>query len=438
MRKMECKYLNLFFLLCCTSFSFQPVVAQNMEQSNSATLRTLDEIPDWIYKNVKFPEEAYRYGMAGIEQFVISATWDGRVFITSGLNTLNPAFEEEIKSILGKAPRCKFAGNSIEDIYKLVKIDFSIYIPAELRPNVQCIERHLPPSFVWRGEKIHNLERKKQFVKWMSSKFRLPRNADFANYNDTVSLYYTVTEEGILENIRVDDCKSDLIKTELEKLMERSPQWTPAITDSKISIPVSIKDRIIVRMDEYGKKTPFEIYVDEVCRNSASAPTDSDMIVLNPEIRIQYDSDNKSFIEVIRDSLVVDSKVKYVGSFVVEKNGTVSNIYTEATDAKADSTITALIKRTKWIPAQQGGELVRAIYTFAGVQLPPAHYVYAVPPHKNSQKARWDYFKKAYPEADAVIHGERKFKYLSSDDYMEALMKRGFPVFEIKKHIVRE
>lgn len=68
------------------------------------SLWTLNDIPNWIYENIKFPNDAFKYGIAGVEQFVISATWDGRVFITSGLNTLNPAFEEEIKHVVSKAP----------------------------------------------------------------------------------------------------------------------------------------------------------------------------------------------------------------------------------------------------------------------------------------------------------------------------------------------
>ena len=447
--------LLLISSFCCNAQLTPPFHVRNQytmqnypEQRYSDPLRTLDEIPDWIYENIKFPEKAYQYGIAGIEQFVISATWDGRVFITSGLNTLNPAFEEEIKDVVSKAPRCRFAGNSIEDIYKLVKIDFTAYIPDDLPSSIQCVGRHLPPRFTLRGERMQNLKGKELFVKWISSKFRLPKKYNLTNYSDTISLYYTITEDGKLKNPHVEGCKNIRIQTELEKLMASSPQWQAAITDGKMPIPVSIKDRIIVRTDEHGKNVPFEIYTDSVCRNSTSTPTDPNMIVLNPEKCIQYIGENKSFVKVIRDSLTVEKKVNFVGSFVVEKNGAVSNIHTETTDSIADGVITALIKQSKWVPAQQGGKPVRAIYAFVGTKLPPAKYVYAVPPRgkpqnfteynsfQEDEKARWAYFKKAYPQVNAVIHGSRKFRFLSSDDYKEALIMRGLPVVEIKKYKV--
>lgn len=432
------KYNKSFMLLYFAISAFCPIIGQSTEQRHSNPLRTLDEIPGWIYENIKFPEKAYQYGIAGVEQFVISATWDGRVFITSGLNTLNPAFEEEIKDVVSKAPRCRFTGNSIEDIYKLVKIDFTSYIPDDLPSSIQCIGRYLPPRLTLRGERMQNLKGKELFVKWISSKFRLPKNYNLANYSDTISLYYTITEDGKLKNPHVEGCKNIRMQTELEKLMASSPQWQAAITDGKMPIPVSIKDKVIIKTDKYGKLAPLEIYMDEVSRNSTSAPTDPNMIVLNPEVQIQYGGNNKSFLKAIHDNLIVNYKVKFAGSFVVEKNGTASNICTATTDSLANSVITALIERTQWIPAQQGGENVRSIYTFAGVQLPPTREVYAVPPHKNSQKARWNYFRKAYPEVDVIIDGERKFKTLSNEDYQEALMIRGFPVFPVKKHITRE
>ncbi|WP_294616111.1 energy transducer TonB [uncultured Bacteroides sp.] len=427
------KYFKSFLLLCCVSLLFQSVVAQEREQNQKAEcFWTLDEIPGWIQENIKFPKAAYLYGMAGVEQFVVSAAWDGRVFITSGLNTLNPAFEKEIKSVLDKAPKCRFAGNEIKDIYKRVEIDFTAYVPEAVRSDIRLVERHLPPCFTLYGEKMQRLKGRERFVKWLSAKFDLIRKNGIAGYNDTIFLCYTVSESGKLKNIRVEDCKDESVRTDLESIMKRSPKWTPGITESKEPIPVSIKERVILKADGQGGSASLEIYMDDVCRNSTSAPTDPDMIVLNPEVRIRYGGGNENFMKTIHDNLQVDGKVKFAGTFVVEKDGRATNIHTISTDSRADSVIIALVEQARWIPAQQGGVNVRGIYTFAGVQLPPARKVYGTPPHKNSQKERWEYFRQAYPEVDAVVDGERKFKTLSYDDYQEALMMRGFHVVPIK------
>lgn len=401
------------------------------------SLWTLNDIPNWIYENIKFPNDAFKYGIAGVEQFVISATWDGRVFITSGLNTLNPAFEEEIKHVVSKAPKCRFAGATLEDIYKLVKIDFSAYIPVDSTIMMQCVKRHLPPCFVLRGQKTQRLNGREQFVKWLSSKFRLSRNANLVNYIDTISLYYNISKEGDVENVSVKNCSNNLVKAELIRIMKHSPSWQPAITDSKILIPTSIKERIVISVNENGELQPFEICKDMVCQNSKSIPLDPNMLILNPEVQLQYAGSHKSLMNAIHDSLIVDKRVKFVGSFIVERNGEVSNVCTEATDINADSVIKKMIIQSKWIPARQGGKSVRSIYTFAGVQLPKAKQV-NVPPSTKSLSERWNYFKKAYPEVDAVINGCNYFKYLNRSDYEEALMVRGFPLFNLQKRVVKE
>lgn len=405
---------------------------------NYAQGYTLDDIPAWIDENITFPEEANQYGMAGIEQFVISATWDGRVFITSGLNTLNPAFEEEIKRVVSKAPQCRFAGNSVEDVYKLVTIDFSTYVPDERQ--VENIGRYVPPQFAPRGERPRHLKGEEQFLKWLSSQFRLPQNDDFTGYCDTVSLCYTVTDKGRLKDVRVEGCRSESIKTELENIMKRAPRWKPAVTETRTPIPVSIKEAIIIRTDEHGKNIPFKLYVDEVYRNASNAPADPSMLVLNPEVRIQYAGNNGDFVRTIRDSLQVDSRVEFAGSFVVERDGTISNLHTVATNAKVDSIVTALVEHATWIPARQGGQTVRSVYSFAGTQTPPTEYVYATPPHKRNWKTRWNYFKEAYPEMDAEVliyrTGNRTLRrFLGSDEYQEALMERGYPLYKNGKRI---
>lgn len=441
-------------ILLASFFSFNEAYAKAIITVNaqSDSLWVLDDIPDWIQKNIKFPQEAYKYGMAGIEQFVISATWEGRVFITSGLKALNPAFEKEIKDVVSRAPRCRFAGASIENIYKVVKIDFSDHIAGELRENMQCVKRYLPPSFALRGEKIQMLRGRECFVEWVSSKYNLPRGINMKNYTDTVTFNYTITNEGKVENVWVGDCKNSLLQLELERVMKKSRSWHPAITESKALIAVSISDKVILKTNENGVKIPLKIHADEVCCNSVTTPVDPNMIVLNPEVQPQYAGNYKNFMSVIYDSLIVEKRIKFAGSFVIETDGTTTNIYTEVTDAAADSIITALIKQSHWIPALQGGDKVRTLYTFIGKKLPPAKYVYGVlqneldfvsgrqlPParyiyeYDDSPKARWRYFKKAYP---TISYDE--FNNLRGEQYYQALMMRGFHTFEVKKRVVRK
>ena len=91
----------------------------------------LDKLPEWIVQNIYFPQDAYEYGFAGKEKFVISLDWSGRAFITSPLNTLHPAFSKEIREVVKRAPKCYATGILTEDIYKSVEIDFYMLVPQE-------------------------------------------------------------------------------------------------------------------------------------------------------------------------------------------------------------------------------------------------------------------------------------------------------------------
>lgn len=64
----------------------------------------LNRISSWMLTQIQYPEDAYKYHTAGIEQLCLSVAWDGRVFVSSRFSTLNPAFEREIERVVRRAP----------------------------------------------------------------------------------------------------------------------------------------------------------------------------------------------------------------------------------------------------------------------------------------------------------------------------------------------
>ncbi|MDM8207694.1 hypothetical protein QUW17_07370 [Bacteroides gallinaceum] len=322
-------------------------------------------------------------------------------------------------------------------------------MPDTLREDVLCVGRHLPPRFPLKGEKSGYLDGREAFVKWLSSRFRFPRHSDFSGYCDTLSLCYTVSEEGCMEDVRVEGCGNASVRSELERLLKRSPLWEPALTESRRPVPVSVEERVVIRPHDGGRNAQFAVCVDEVCRNSSSAPSDLDMIVLNPEVRSEYGSD-KSFLRTLRDSLKVDKRVRYAGFFVVERDGSVSNLHIETADSLMGNALAALIVRSEWLPALQGGEKVRSIYTFSGVQSPPARYVYKAPPYRIglSDKLNYSHWRsfvrghssyslvKAYPELGLYPEDTApQIKYYDGVGDMELLMTRGLPLLPLKKKV---
>jgi len=368
------KIINFFIAVLFSVYSS----AQTNSESFKESLMALDEMPSWVLSNIQFPQEAYKYGIAGIEQVCISASWDGKVFITSMLNTLNPAFEKEIVDVISKAPRCRYNGSQPKDIYKYMLIDFYQYIPENQRYKVRRVTMHTPP-------RLSNIpagpfNSRDKFIQWIHNNIQIP--STLKCYSDTILFQYTITEKGKVNNISILQYKSDIIKCALEGLLKKSPKWEPAIADRTDPIDVTICDKIIIKIDNDGILLPLIVYRDDVFCNTRSKLTDPDMIVFNPEIKAKYNEEG-SFLKNIMRDVVVDKKMVLNGSFVIEKDGTTSHIeISNRPDEKTDSIVTEAIARTKWIAAMQGESVVRTLYSF-GINKQP---------RKQNQSRKYSYY----------------------------------------------
>ena len=350
------KVVNFFTAVLFSVYSF----AQTNSESFKDSLMTLDEMPSWVLSNIQFPQEAYKYGIAGIEQVCISASWDGKVFITSMLNTLNPAFEKEIVEVISKAPRCRYNGSQPKDIYKYMLIDFYQYVPENHRFKVRQVTMHTPP-------RLSNIpagpfNSRDKFIQWIHNNIQIP--STLKCYSDTILFQYAITKKGKVNNISILQYKSDIIKCVLEGLLKKSPKWEPAIADRTDPIDVTICDKIIIKTDNDGILLPLIVYRDDVFCNTRSKLTDPDMIVFNPEIKAKYNEEGNFLKNIMRD-VSVDKKVVLNGSFIIEKDGTTSHIeILNSSDVKTDSIVKKAIVRTKWIAAVQGETPVRTLYSF--------------------------------------------------------------------------
>ena len=368
------KIFNFFIAVLFSVYSS----AQTNSESLKESLMTLDEIPSWVLSNIQFPQEAYEYGIAGIEQVCISASWDGKVFITSMLNTLNPAFEKEIVDVISKAPRCRYNGSQPKDIYKYMLIDFYQYIPKNHRFEVRQVTMHTPPRLSNIPSSPFNSRDK--FIQWIHNNIRIP--STLKCYSDTILFQYTITKKGRVNNISILQYKSDIIKCALEGLLKKSPKWEPAIADRTDPIDVTICDKIIIKTDNNGILLPLMVYRDDVFCNTRSKITDPDMIVFNPEIKAKYNEEGNFLKNIMRD-VSVDKKVVLNGSFIIEKDGTTSHIeILNSSYVKIDSIVKKAIVRTKWIAAVQGETPVRTLYSF-GINKQP---------RKQKQSRKYSYY----------------------------------------------
>lgn len=356
------KSISLFIAFIFATYNY----AQTKPDSSKDSLMTLDEIPAWILKNIQFPQEAYEYGAAGIEQVCISASWDGKVFITRKLNTLIPAFEKEIMNVVSKAPKCRYNGSQPQDIYKFMLIDFYKYIPEDRQAEMQKITLHTPPRLA--NITSNPFYARDKYIEWIHKNIRIP--SILKCYSDTISFQYTVTRDGKVNAISILQCKDDRAKEALKHTLKKSPEWKPSIANGTTPIDVTICDKIIIQTDDKGKLLPLTNYIDDIFCNTNSIPTDPDMIIVNPEIKAIYNEEG-SFLKNIMQDVVIDKKISVNGSFIIERDGTTSHInIANSPDSKTDSIVTSAITRTKWIAATQGGTPVRTLYPF-GIKTQP-------------------------------------------------------------------
>jgi len=400
---------------------------------------TLREVALWIREHVRFPQDIGPYGTVGTEQFVVSAAWDGRVFISSPLHTLNPAFECVIKEAVAQAPKCRFAGETASDLYERIEIDFAALHPGKDKSSIIDVAQHTFPIFP--GQKAREESREK-FVEWLSVRCERSKKANLHDYVDTVRLHYTVTATGEVEHCSVSEYRDVQLQNLLERGLRQSPCWTPAKAANRMPIAVSVCERIIVRTDAAGRICPLELLRDEECCNSSEAPDDCNRLVWNPEVKPQLLGEYNNLGRLLAARVEFKVPTEYACSFVIERDGSVGELRIETTDEETGRAIAAELCRTSWSPALQSGQAVRTSWLLHERRGPKreTEVVYAplTPwPHfmtegrhapfsydDKAQQRRWKRFLKAYPEAAATIHGYGRFRKLDNMVYLEALTRR--------------
>ncbi len=334
----------------------------------------LDKVSAWVLANIRFPEEAYGYGMAGVEQICLSVSWDGKVFLPGRLNTLHPAYAEEIERVVANAPRCADVPDVVEEAYRCVEVDFYQYIPEERCGNMMQVSVHTPPVFRPKGVKSSYFEGREAYMEWLCDEVRASESLS-AGATDTVAVQYTVTSKGKVKDFSVLRCKEDWLKDGLKRAARRSPRWIPATADGYRDIDVVIRDRIVFRSDAKGELSCLAC-VDDVYKRDAAMPGDYEGIVYNPDKKPVYQnggSFRKDALRPLGEMLRqrgINTEYSISGSFVVEKDGTVSGIEFVrlpdfgAAGIQADSIVADAIGKMRWTPAKVGDTPVRYLYPF--------------------------------------------------------------------------
>ncbi|MFP5156506.1 hypothetical protein [Phocaeicola plebeius] len=365
--------MNRVLKICCLLYvcvlSFSTGVAQVVDTARW----DLNRISSWMLTQIQYPEDAYKYHTAGIEQLCLSVAWDGRVFVSSRFSTLNPAFEREIERVVRRAPRCNTPLLDIEDANKYMWIDFYEFLPEEKRREVERISLYMPPRFASEGQVLRPFNGRENFMEWICARM----SASGVVTEDTLSIEYTVNEKGCVCDVEVAGGDAVMV-SKVKQIMEESPRWRPAKTVDKRDIAVTWHDCLIARSGgAKGEKSVYIPYLKDVYANTHTSPSDVEKVILNPEIPPVYQGE-RSFLGDLatpfKDLLQqkkINEDYSVAGSFVIEKNGKASNIHFDSLPDfegfNADSILRTSIGCMDWVAAHQGGIPVRTKYSFAFV-----------------------------------------------------------------------
>ena len=236
------------------------------------------------------------------------------------------------------------------------------------------VSLHTPPVFRPKGVRSSYFEGREAYMEWLCGRVEVPESFSDGSA-DTVTVQYTVTSKGKVKDFSVLRCKESWLVDKLERVARKSPKWIPATADGYRNIDVVIRERMIFRKSGRGELTCMT-YASDVYRRDAAMPEDYAGIVYNPDRKPVYLNGKNFHKDALRS---LDEKLKQrginteysvSGSFVVEKDGTVSDIkFTRLPDFDVDSIhvgsiVADAIGKMRWTPAKVGDTPVRYLYPF--------------------------------------------------------------------------
>lgn len=157
-----------------------------------------------------------------------------------------------------------FTGQTLEDIYKYVSIDFV------RSDNGSTVGVHSASVFAY--ESFGTFNGRRDFATWAEGKFKIPKALKKRDYADTLTVHYRIDREGRMADVRISDYSASEVAASLKKLLLASPRWTPVLTENRTPIDIMLEDCWIVRFE--NDKPQIELYTVSVYRNDVSAPHD--------------------------------------------------------------------------------------------------------------------------------------------------------------------
>ncbi len=209
--------------------------AQLYAQTESFSFAQVDEKPmfqgaeagkfatTWVFKQIKYPEEAYKNNIQGRTalQFVIAK--DGkvknvRVLRSSGSELLDNEAVRVISSSPDWTPG-KVKGKPVDVIYTF---------PVVFKLNGEAKTDAMPFSEVEQKPTFMGKEPDAEFIKWMFSNVQYPAEAKTKGIQGRVALQFTIAKDGKVKDVKVvRSSGSEILDNEALRVLSMSPNWEP-------------------------------------------------------------------------------------------------------------------------------------------------------------------------------------------------------------------
>lgn len=212
------------------------------------------------------------------------------------------------------------------------------------------------------------------FRAWVQENVKYPAEAVKNNIQGRVILSFVIEKDGSVSNMQILQTPDRSLSAEALRVIEASPKWTPGEQRGqkvrvKYTLPVDFR---------MGATAQAELQ-DGSIRETGEKEDDQPFLIAEtmPLFPMQ-EGDNPGYGDLNTFRTWVQANVKYpteafrngeqgrvVLSFVVEKDGSVSNIQILQTPGKAfsEETRRVVAASPKWKPGEQRGEKVRVRYT---------------------------------------------------------------------------
>jgi len=281
---------------------------------------------EFIYTNVKYPEQARKRGVDGIVVISFIVEKDGSITGAKIKRSIGAGCDEEVLKVVDKMPN---------------------WIPGKQNGEAVRVKFHLPVRFKIEGSGIcemddvdemplflegcENAEKelkkecaKKALFGFIGQNLKYPKSAKDQGIEGMAIAEFTIAENGSLTNPIILKSLDSACDAEVLRVLESMPKWTPGMKNGKpIAVKMKLPFKFALPQDgvKYGKSDKLKTHVSKV---------ELFKVFPNPatnNVKVKLKADKGVYYVTI-----VDASGKQLGSIKVLSDGVEQLINIETSD----------------------------------------------------------------------------------------------------------